>query len=272
MLTHGCARCPWSNRQHGETRGLESEVVVADRSAEEAAFSGRGPGPPGAVPVVTARTGVGRRVRHTAGDAIAHLKASDPAMARLIATVGPCGLEIRSAGSTFAALAESITHQQLTGRAAAAIHARLCALFDDPASGPSPEVLAAMPDEALRGCGLSGAKVLALRDLAARTLAGEVPTLPELRSLDSEEVIRRLTTIRGIGRWTVEMLLVFRLGHPDILAVDDYGLRKGFRAAVGLGTGRGGLPTPRELAVHGARWAPYRSAASWYLWRAVDGL
>lgn len=194
-------------------------------------------------------------------------------MAKVIDVVGPCGLEVRRAGSTFAALAESITHQQLTGRAAATIHGRLCALFDEAGSGPEPEpgVLAAMSDETLRGCGLSGAKILALRDLAARTLAGEVPTLAELRCLDAEEVIRRLTVIRGIGRWTVEMLLVFRLGHPDILAVDDYGLRKGFRAAIALGTGRDGLPTPAELAAYGERWAPHRSAASWYLWRAAEG-
>lgn len=194
-------------------------------------------------------------------------------MARLIEAVGPCGLEVRRAGSTFAALAESITHQQLTGRAAATIHGRLCALFDDAGSGPEPDpaVLVTMSDDTLRGCGLSGAKVLALRDLAARTVAGEVPTLAELGCLDAEEVVRRLTVIRGIGRWTVEMLLVFRLGHLDILAVDDYGLRRGFRAAVAPGSGRDGLPTPAELAAHGARWAPYRSVASWYLWRAAEG-
>lgn len=203
-------------------------------------------------------------------EAVAHVSRSDPAMERLIAETGPCGLRIRPAGTTFAALAESITHQQLTGRAAATIHGRLCALFDDPESGPEPEALLAMTDSVLRGCGLSSAKVLALRDLAGRTVAGEIPTLAGLRRLPEDEVIRRLTAVRGIGRWTVEMLLLFRLGRPDILAVDDYGLRKGFRAAVGPGTGRDGLPTADELANWGKRWRPYRSVASWYLWRAAE--
>lgn len=203
-------------------------------------------------------------------EAVAHVSRSDPAMERLIAEIGACGLRIRPAGTTFAALAESITHQQLTGRAAATIHGRLCALFDDPESGPEPEALLAMTDSVLRGCGLSSAKVLALRDLAGRTVAGEIPTLAGLRRLSEDEVIRRLTAVRGIGRWTVEMLLLFRLGRPDILAVDDYGLRKGFRAAVRLGAGRDGLPTAEELANWGERWRPYRSVASWYLWRAAE--
>lgn len=191
-------------------------------------------------------------------------------MDQLIDGVGACGLRIRPAGSTFAALAESITHQQLTGRAAVTIHGRLCALFDQPEAGPVAEVLLNMDDATLRGCGLSGAKVLALRDLAARSVAGEVPTLAQLRRMDDDQVIRRLTVVRGIGRWTVEMLLIFRLGRPDVLAVDDYGLQKGFRAAVGSGSGRGGLPTPAELGSWGERWQPFRSVASWYLWRAAE--
>jgi len=191
-------------------------------------------------------------------------------MARLIDAVGACGLLVRPAGSTLAALAESITHQQLTGRAAAAIHGRLCALFPDPTGGPVAELLLSMGYDALRSCGLSGAKVLALRDLAERTLAGEVPTLAELQLLSDEEVVRRLTVVRGIGRWTVEMLLIFRLGRLDVLAVDDLGLRKGFRAAVGVGSGRDGLPTAAELARRGEQWRPYRSVASWYLWRAAE--
>jgi methylated-DNA-[protein]-cysteine S-methyltransferase len=200
------------------------------------------------------------------GLAIAHLRASDPALAHLIDTVGPFRLELKKAPSVFAALAEAIVYQQLTGKAAATIFARLCALFPGAPQCPRPEEILAAPDEKLRSAGLSRSKLLSLRDLARRTSGGEIPTLGGIRHLSDEAIIERLTEVRGIGRWTVEMLLIFRLGRPDVLAVDDYGIRKGFAFAYQLGD----LPSRQELEAHAVRWRPYRSVASWYLWRAAE--
>jgi DNA-3-methyladenine glycosylase II len=122
------------------------------------------------------------------------------------------------------------------------------------------------PDEQLRSVGLSFAKIAGIKDLARKTLDGVVPAYEILHTLDDEDIIERLTQVRGIGRWTVEMLLMFRLGRPDVLPIDDFGVRNGFRLAYGLR----GLPTPKALKEFGTRWAPYRSVAAWYLWRAVD--
>jgi methylated-DNA-[protein]-cysteine S-methyltransferase len=199
-----------------------------------------------------------------AGDAVAHLTKKDARLAKIIAEVGPPAIRIAAAQSTFEALAESIVYQQLTGKAAATIHARLRALF--PRGRVRPEALLAKKDDELRAAGLSRGKVLALRDLAAKTLDGTVPTIKALHALDDQTIIDRLVTVRGIGRWTVEMLLIFRLGRPDVLPVGDYGVRHGFKLAYG----KEEMPTPAELAAHGERWKPYRTAASWYLWRAVD--
>jgi len=197
---------------------------------------------------------------------VEHVRASDAALARLIDAVGPFRLELRRTPSIFVALGEAIVYQQLTGKAAATIFARLCALFPRPQRGPTPEQILRTSDAALRGCGLSRAKVLSLRDLARRTAAGEIPALGELRRMEDEAVIERLTAVRGIGRWTVEMLLIFRLGRPDVLPADDYGIRKGFALAFR----KRELPTRKDLARRGARWRPYRTVASWYLWRAVE--
>jgi methylated-DNA-[protein]-cysteine S-methyltransferase len=201
-------------------------------------------------------------------EAAAHLRAVDPMLARVIDAVGPCRLELKRAPSLFAALAEAIVYQQLHGKAAETIWARLCASFPDARRGPTPEQILRASDRRLRDAGLSGSKRLALRDLARRARNGEVPTLAEARVLDDATLIERLTAVRGIGRWTVEMLLVFRLGRPDVLPVDDFGVRKGYAI---LGRKRV-LPAPRELAKRGERWAPYRTAAAWYLWRAADGV
>ena len=194
------------------------------------------------------------------------LRASDPALARVIDRVGPLRLALKQTPSTFVALAEAIVYQQLSGRAAATIFSRLCALFPRPLLGPTPEQLARVSDAALRGAGLSQAKLLALRDLAERARAGEIPALGALRALEDEEIVTRLSQVRGIGRWTVEMLLIFRLGRPDVLPCEDFGVRKGFAFALR----RRALPAPDEVRARGARWRPFRTAASWYLWRAAE--
>jgi 3-methyladenine DNA glycosylase/8-oxoguanine DNA glycosylase len=197
--------------------------------------------------------------------AVRHLRASDPRLDALIGRVGGLKLDVDRVQSPFAALAESIVYQQLTGKAAATIHGRLVGLCR-PRRRLRPDDIVRFSEEQLRGAGLSRAKTAALKDLAARTLDGVVPTMTRLRRMPDEEIIERLTSIRGIGRWTVEMLLIFRLGRPDVLPVTDYGVQKGFKLAFN----RRKLPTPAELARHGQRWAPYRSVAAWYLWRAVD--
>ena len=198
--------------------------------------------------------------------AAAALHACDAGLARVIDRVGPLRLALKQTPSTFVALAEAIVYQQLSGRAAATIFSRVCALFPRPLLGPTPEQLARVPDAALRGAGLSQAKLLALRDLAERARAGEVPSLGALRDMQDEEIVARLSQVRGIGRWTVEMLLIFRLGRPDVLPCEDFGVRKGFAAAFR----RRELPSPDDLRARGERWRPWRTAASWYLWRAAE--
>jgi len=177
---------------------------------------------------------------------------------------GPFRLKPRVSQSPFAALAESIAYQQLTGKAAATIFSRVLALYR-PKRFPSPEDILATRDEALRSAGLSRAKVAAVKDLSLKTIDGTVPALAKLRRLDDEEIVERLTAARGIGRWTVEMLLI-RIGRPDVLPAHDYGVRKGFQRAFGTRA----LPTPAQVLRRGERWRPYRTVASWYLWRAID--
>jgi 3-methyladenine DNA glycosylase/8-oxoguanine DNA glycosylase len=196
--------------------------------------------------------------------AIAHLTGRDATLGSLIARVGPLALVTENARSTFEALARSIVYQQLHGKAAASIFARLGALF--PRGRMRPDALLALEEAALRGAGLSRNKMLALRDLAARTLDGTVPHVRRLHAMTDEDIVTRLAEVRGIGRWTAEMLLIFRLGRPDVLPVQDYGVRHGFKLAYR----KRALPTPRELARHGEKWRPFRTVASWYLWRAVD--
>ena len=196
--------------------------------------------------------------------AVKALKAADPRLAAVIEKVGPFRLEVEGLDSPFYSLAQSICYQQLTGKAAATIFGRVCALY--PRKRPTPMAVLATPDEALRGAGLSRAKTLALKDLAAKTIDGTVPSARALAKMDEEAIIERLTAVRGIGRWTVEMLLIFRLGRPDVLPTTDYGIRKGFAKTFKMKE----LPTPRELGERGERWAPYRSVASWYLWRCLD--
>lgn len=198
--------------------------------------------------------------------AVAHLRRADPTLKRLIESVGPLRMTLKRTPSIFGALAEAIVYQQLTGKAAATIFARVCALFPRAHQGPSAEQLLRVSDAKLRGAGLSRPKLLALRDLARRAKAGEIPTLAEAQRLDDDTLVERLTQVRGIGRWTVEMLLIFRLGRPDVLPADDYGVRKGFALAFK----KRDLPTPKDLLAYGERWKPYRTVASWYLWRAAE--
>ena len=223
------------------------------------------------------RTGPTRKLPYDPIAAAEALSASDPKLARLIERAGAFTLRLPARQSPFEALTESIIYQQLHGKAAATIHARLLASFDGRCGGdhPSPEQILECPTPQLRSAGLSHNKILAIRDLAAKTLEGTVPTLPQIRRMSDEAIIDHLTQVRGIGRWTVEMLLIFRLGRPDVFPTSDYGVRKGFAL-----TFEGLKPTvkvtpellakPEAMERRAKRWAPWRSAASWYLWRACD--
>lgn len=193
-----------------------------------------------------------------------HLAARDARLARVIERAGPLSIRLDPLQTTFEALAQSIIYQQLNGRAASTIHARLRGLF--PKKCLRPEALLDSDDASLRSAGVSRNKILALRDLAARCIDGTVPSIPKLAVMTDEAIIERLVTVRGIGRWTAEMLLIFRLGRADVLPVGDYGVRQGFQLAYG----KRRLPTPSELTRHAERWRPFRTAASWYLWRAVE--
>ena len=190
---------------------------------------------------------------------------ADPVMARLVKAAGRYALKPKLERPAFESLARSIAHQQLSGVVAAKIMERFCAIYA-PASFPEPQQLLKTPETTLRAAGFSFAKIRALHDLADKAACGVVPTNTELMELDNESIIERLTAVRGIGRWTVEMMLMFQLGRPDVFPVTDFGVQNGFRLAYGLRA----LPTPAALASFGARWAPHRSAAAWYLWRAVD--
>ena len=194
----------------------------------------------------------------------AHLARCDPALAALIGRIGPCGLTVLPR-EPFEALIRAIAHQQLHGRAAQTILGRFTALFPE-VPFPTPDLVLATAETALRGCGFSGSKIAAIRDIAAHALNGTVPTAEQAAALDDAALIERLTAIRGVGRWTVEMLLIFTLGRPDVLPVDDFGVREGWRRIQDLP----GQPRPKDLAAIGEAWAPHRSTAAWYLWRAAD--
>jgi 3-methyladenine DNA glycosylase/8-oxoguanine DNA glycosylase len=194
-----------------------------------------------------------------------HLTAADPRLGELILRAGAFTMRPEPTQSLFAALVESIVYQQLSGRAAETILGRVVALYR-PRRFPRPADLIATPVERLRSAGLSAAKTAALKDLAARTLDGTVPTMARVRRMSDDEIVERLTAVRGIGRWTVEMLLLFRLGRPDVLPLGDLGVRKGFARAFN----RRVLRDPMVLSRRAERWRPYRSVASWYLWRALD--
>jgi DNA-3-methyladenine glycosylase II len=197
-------------------------------------------------------------------EALAHLCARDKILARLIKKVGPCTLKPKRR-QPFEALVSAVTHQQLNGVAARTILNRVIALYPGKRF-PTPADLLATPDERLRAAGLSRAKTAALKDLADQTISGVVPSLRAVGRLEDAEIIERITAVRGVGPWTVEMLLMFTLGRPDVLPAADYGVRKGFAVTYGLAE----LPTPKELLAHGERWRPHRTTAAWYLWRALE--
>jgi 3-methyladenine DNA glycosylase/8-oxoguanine DNA glycosylase len=197
--------------------------------------------------------------------AVAYLRISDPELAGLIERVGPFTLELTPARSLFEALLRSIVYQQLHGKAAATIHGRVLAELKKH-GGTTPAALARCSDAALRGAGLSRNKLLALRDLAAKCLGGTVPSLKVAAGLDDDELVTRLTEVRGIGPWTVHMLLIFHLGRPDVLPTGDFAIRLAFRQLYR----KRNDPAPEAMIKHARRWQPYRSVASWYLWRSLD--
>ena len=197
--------------------------------------------------------------------AIKQLAASDPRFAALIARARPFEPRPAALVRPFDSLAESIAYQQLSGKAAATIWARVRALYPR-RKWLDPKQILATPDETLRACGLSGSKTVALKDLAAKAIDGTVPKGPALAKMSDEEIIERLTAVRGIGRWTVEMLLLFQLGRLDVWPVTDYGVQKGYAKTFR----KRKLPKPKELQAIGEKWRPYRSVAAWYFWRALE--
>ena len=238
--------------------------------------------------------------RYDSAAAIRALTAADPKLGRLIQRAGPFTLRLASAQSPFEALVESIVYQQLHGKAAATIHRRLLESFgptltvasvgealasinasshreavENGAKHPGPQQILDCPNAQLRAAGLSANKALALRDLAAKTLDGTVPTLARIRRMSDQAIIEHLTQVRGIGVWTVHMMLIFRLGRPDVLPTGDYGVRKGFALTFGKlkpadKVTPADLPTAAEMEKRAKKWHPWCSIASWYLWRACD--
>ena len=196
--------------------------------------------------------------------AVRVLAAADPVLAGVIERVGPCDIAPEGKVDVFAALLRSITYQQLHGRAAETIHGRVLALM--PRKTAKPAAFLAVSDELLRGAGLSRNKLLAARDLAAKCLDGSIPTAKEIVQLSDDEILARLTPVRGIGVWTVQMLLIFYLGRPDVLPIGDFAIRKAFSQLYR----RGRAVKPESIQRHARRWQPYRSIASWYLWRSLD--
>jgi DNA-3-methyladenine glycosylase II len=197
--------------------------------------------------------------------ATAHLSACDPCLANLIAELIPFEPEIDHEQSPYEALMEAIAYQSISGKAATTIFARIKAL--SAAGGvPTPEEMLKLSKQKLRKAGLSGAKILSMKDLAQKTIEGIVPTHDQALKLSDEELLKRLDSVRGIGAWTVEMFLIFRLGRPDVLPIHDLGVQKGWSVAYG----KEHKPRPKELLKFGERWRPYRTVASWYMWRAFE--
>ena len=197
--------------------------------------------------------------------ALKHLSAVDPVMARLIREVGPCKLKHEPWRSPFQSLVQAVAHQQLNGTAADTILTRFKKLFPR-RRFPKPDDLAKVTDEQIRACGFSFAKIAAIRDIAAKTLDGTIPSSRQIEKLVDEEIISRLTEARGVGRWTVEMLLIFQLGRQDVLPVDDFGVRNGYRIAYK----RREMPKPKVLLKFGQRWRPHGTTAAWYFWQAAN--
>jgi DNA-3-methyladenine glycosylase II len=199
-------------------------------------------------------------------EAYAHLARNCKVMSRLIRAHGPCTIVPETGHSPFRSLVRAVAHQQLNGTAAESILRRFCALFPGNRF-PSAGKLVTVSDEDLRASGFSWAKIASIRDIATKSLDGTVPSSRAIAKMPNEEIIERLVQVRGVGRWTVEMLLIFKLGRPDVLPADDFGVRNGLRLAFGLPE----MPKPTEVLAHGERWRPHGTTAAWYLWRAADG-
>jgi DNA-3-methyladenine glycosylase II len=198
-------------------------------------------------------------------EAVRHLCERDERLKRLIAEVAPFEIDVADAQSPYEVLMESIAYQSISGKAAATIFGRIKALGEN-GRPPSPQQMLKLPASKLRKAGLSGAKVAAMRDLAKKTIEGIVPTYEQALLLSDDELVERLVSVRGIGAWTVEMFLIFRLGRPDVLPIHDLGVKKGWSVAYG----KKHMPKPKELLKFGERWRPYRTVASWYMWRAFE--
>jgi len=193
-----------------------------------------------------------------------HLSQADKRLGRLIADIGEFPFKLDECDSVYESLLEAIAYQSISSKAAATIYARIKALGKN-GECPTPAEILAVSPQALREAGLSAAKALAMKDLAQKTIDGVVPSLEAAHKMSDEELVERLISVRGIGAWTVEMFLIFRLGRPDVLPIHDYGVQKGFAILYR----KKAIPKPRELAAFGERWRPYRTVASWYMWRAV---
>lgn len=198
-------------------------------------------------------------------EADAYLSKRCKVMRRLIKAHGPCTLAPETGRSPFESLVRAVAHQQLNGTAAETILGRFRALFPGKRF-PSAKQLADVADDSLRACGFSWAKIAALRDIAAKTIDGTIPGSRAIHSMPDAEIIERLVSVRGVGRWTVEMMLIFKLGRPDVFPADDFGVRNGFRISHGLSE----MPKPREILAHAELWRPHGTTAAWYLWRAAD--
>jgi 3-methyladenine DNA glycosylase/8-oxoguanine DNA glycosylase len=194
---------------------------------------------------------------------VRHLKRVDPVLAKLIEAVGPCRMQLRTDGTHFQALTRSIIFQQLSGKAAGTIFSRFNALYPD--GSPTPEAVLATSDETLRAVGLSRQKVAYLRDLASKVVSGELP-LDHVDTLSDDDLIAHLVQVKGIGRWTAQMFLMFRLGRPDVLPELDLGIQNAIKRAYR----KRKRPTPKDVKKIGAKWSPHSSVASWYLWRSLD--
>lgn len=204
-------------------------------------------------------------MHYVGSDPTDHLAAVDPVMRRLIEEIGPFTLKPNVRRSPFESLVRAIAYQQLHDKAAESILKRFMALFPG-RRFPRPDELLAMGLSTIRKAGFSRPKILALRDLAMKICDGTVPTSRLMKQLDDEAIIERLIEVRGIGRWTVEMLLIFQLGRSDVLPIHDFGVRNGFR----IGYRKAKMPTPQQVFQYGERWRPFRTAAAWYLWQAAD--
>jgi DNA-3-methyladenine glycosylase II len=204
-------------------------------------------------------------LRFDLAEAMKYLAERDERLGRLIAETRAFQLELHKARSPYEALLEAIAYQSISGKAAATIFGRVKNLSGN-GRAPTPEKMLELRKPALRKAGLSAAKIRAMKGLARKTLAGVVPTLAQAHGMSDEELVARLVSVRGIGVWSVEMFLIFRLGRPDVLPVHDLGVRKGWSVTYG----KKHMPRPRELLAFGERWRPYRTVASWYMWRAFE--